>query len=119
MVACQSSKRESLEAALDRYSQALRHKDLELAVLFVDPEQRDSFTKKFSALDRFYISHIEIQSVLPNDEQNGAMVGFVMEYFDQQGVNLVTSKRGFEWSYDEESKSWRHSEDSPFGRVLR
>lgn len=112
-------KREKLDASIDTYLRALRHKDENVVIVFAEPENRDAFARSYSKLQNYYFSNAEVGTIFPDESNDQAIATLLFEYFDPSGTNLMRAKTQLTWKYSQTADAWLIQGASPLGQITQ
>jgi len=103
-----SEARKRLDDAAFRYNNALRFGNLDMAVGFVEPEQRASFLEMFadtgSSPIRF--TEVDVGAISLGPESDRASVELSVRYYRLPSLREVQFSQRQRWRYDPKAAQW-------------
>jgi len=106
-----------LEQRAEDYARALREGDELLLLNFVHPSQLIPFSRNSRQMKSLNFSNSEVRKIFPDADGKSAVVFMELEYFSNDGSQLISNLRQFRWTYDEKAKAWLLSESTPLGKM--
>jgi len=115
-VGCGSSNRGAqLEDSVRDFFNAIRRKDNNRALAFVQAEKQKEFFFNIEKADAVRFSNIKVQRIYPDEKMDEALVTVLLEYFSPNSSSLSSTKRLYSWEYNSRAEAWFVGEATPFG----
>lgn len=119
LASCASAqKQEGLRERVEQYARALYRSDSARVVSLIEGSKRYEALKTIQG-SSFRFSSVELDQILPLDQEDEVLVSFRMEFFSPGSLESQQDLRVYSWKYDEKAKEWFVSEANPFGRPLK
>ncbi len=115
LLGCQAGRRADLESSVESYVRAISRKDTRMAMAYVSPQYQVGYQKNLHLLEGVRFSHIEVQTIFPDEKVENAVASVFVEFFSDTGSEIRTARRNFRWAYEPKIKTWVLAETNPLG----